>query len=86
MTSEHAMFFPKYLDFLHYSFPWIVGDYGTVRSTDEMPYRHLFLEVDQKMKDKSLKQEIDKTFQWNASKYIELRYIEPSDERSVQHK
>ncbi|XP_046843766.1 uncharacterized protein LOC124437869 isoform X4 [Xenia sp. Carnegie-2017] len=68
------------------SFPWIVGDYGTVRSTDEMPYRHLFLEVDQKMKDKSLKQEIDKTFQWNASKYIELRYIEPSDERSVQHK
>ena len=81
MTSEHAMFFLKYLDFLHCSFPWIAGDYGVARPTNEMPYIHLFLEVDQSKKDHELlKQEIDAIFQWKASRYIELRFIDPSDE------
>ncbi|XP_046843793.1 uncharacterized protein LOC124437877 [Xenia sp. Carnegie-2017] len=63
------------------SFSWLCGDYGVARPTNQMPYLHLFLEVDQSKNDnKLLKQEIDEIFKWNASKYIELRFINPSNE------
>ncbi|XP_046844149.1 uncharacterized protein LOC124438176 [Xenia sp. Carnegie-2017] len=45
-----------------------------------MPYLHLNLEVDNEMRGKDLKPEINKIFDGNASEYIELRFVDPSDE------
>ncbi|XP_046843900.1 serine/threonine-protein kinase/endoribonuclease IRE1-like [Xenia sp. Carnegie-2017] len=45
-----------------------------------MPYLHLYLEVDKKMRGIDLKPGINKIFDGNASEYIELRLVDPSDE------
>ncbi|XP_046844156.1 uncharacterized protein LOC124438181 [Xenia sp. Carnegie-2017] len=45
------------------SFPWLCGKYGTARPTDEMNYRHMYLEVDESKTENVLKQEIDDKFE-----------------------
>ncbi|XP_046862178.1 serine/threonine-protein kinase/endoribonuclease ire-1-like isoform X2 [Xenia sp. Carnegie-2017] len=75
LTKDH-----KIKDSVHEnlkSFPWLCGKYGTSRPTDEMNYRHMYLEVDESKTEDVLKQEIDDKFEWKASDFIELRYVDP---------
>ncbi|XP_046843920.1 uncharacterized protein LOC124437968 [Xenia sp. Carnegie-2017] len=61
-------------------FSWLCGKYGIAYPNKEMRYLHLYLEVDNKMKKIDLKPEINKVFDGNASEYIELRFVNPSDD------
>ncbi|XP_046844542.1 uncharacterized protein LOC124438449 isoform X2 [Xenia sp. Carnegie-2017] len=66
------------------SFPWLCGKYGIARPTDELNYRHMYLEVDESKTEDVLKQEIDNKFKWKASDYIELRYVDPRKKIEIQ--
>ncbi|XP_046844905.1 uncharacterized protein LOC124438750 [Xenia sp. Carnegie-2017] len=82
LTKDH-----KIKDSVHEnlkSFPWLCGKYGTARPTDELNYRHMYLEVDESKTEDVLKQEIDFKFKWKASDYIELRYVDPRKKIEIQ--
>ena len=49
-----------------------------------MNYRHTYLEVDESKTEDVLKQEIDDKFEWKASDYIELRYVDPRKKIEMQ--
>ncbi|XP_046858456.1 uncharacterized protein LOC124451895 [Xenia sp. Carnegie-2017] len=56
-------------------FKWINGPVGTADPNQEIPYEHLFITVDkrEKMSEEQIKEEIDNEFEWEASRFIELR-------------
>ncbi|XP_046857757.1 uncharacterized protein LOC124451170 [Xenia sp. Carnegie-2017] len=57
------------------SISWICGNYGTVTKNKVIPYPHLYITVDgiKGRSNEDLKKEIDKIFEWEASKFIEIR-------------
>ncbi|XP_046858125.1 uncharacterized protein LOC124451511 [Xenia sp. Carnegie-2017] len=57
------------------SISWICGNYGTVRKNKVISYPHLYITVDgvEERSDEDLKKEIDTIFEWEASKFIEIR-------------
>ncbi|XP_046857862.1 uncharacterized protein LOC124451283 [Xenia sp. Carnegie-2017] len=57
------------------SLSWICGNYGTVIKNKVISYPHLYITVDgyEERSDEDLKNQIDQTFEWEASKFIEIR-------------